>query len=411
MMAKVHYRHNFPGPMQRKSAEYSSSYEGPPLPQVCDAGAVFAEFWGISREQIGSLLQSGSDDMASETGAVPERWHRSWNVRTFVKEFIIPHTKGTGMGYSVLCNRGGPKRVNLMVSHSWEENTEEFLQDLYDHMTSDEIAFVCFLALYQAEDGKGPHIIEQLGTMKIEDGPFYRILCSLSDGFWSACDATLRGGHSFPSFLAEAVVVLARLPIGLANFCVGQLLCAHLACHAVSTCTSDYLFSRHFRSFLSHGRILVIPNESLKANGQGLYSRMWCVCEIAAASHLQVPVFFSRRTVRAHLCAAGSWSSKEARCGNPALPENRDERMIRESVENHWHFKAKARIYFWKCKGDVWRYIDHFLKKQSRVERLANLGTSQAEKRCNRFREKLIAMFARMTVKSSDGQPRHEVGA
>eukprot|EP00931_Biecheleriopsis_adriatica_P088004 TRINITY_DN62403_c0_g1_i1.p1 TRINITY_DN62403_c0_g1~~TRINITY_DN62403_c0_g1_i1.p1 ORF type:complete len:520 (+),score=108.73 TRINITY_DN62403_c0_g1_i1:36-1595(+) len=80
------------------------------------------------------------------------------------------------------------------------------------------------------------------------------------------------------------------------------------------------------------GRMLVVPNEELKENGQGLYSRMWCDWEIFFAKCVDIPVEFTHRKSKEHLFGRNNNGSCEARCGNPALPMNEDERRIREAI-------------------------------------------------------------------------------
>jgi len=83
------------------------------------------------------------------------------------------------------------------------------------------------------------------------------------------------------------------------------------------------------------GRMLVVANEELKENGQGLYSRMWCVWEVFFARNLSMPVEFTHRNSLEHLFGAGgaAASAKTARCGNPAMLMNDDEKRIREAIE------------------------------------------------------------------------------
>jgi len=84
------------------------------------------------------------------------------------------------------------------------------------------------------------------------------------------------------------------------------------------------------------GRMLVVPNEELKVNGQGLYSRMWCDWEVYFAKTMRLPIEFTHRNSAEYLFGEGgqATSCRDARCGNPALPMNKDEGMIREQIES-----------------------------------------------------------------------------
>merc|ERR1712039_626834 len=82
------------------------------------------------------------------------------------------------------------------------------------------------------------------------------------------------------------------------------------------------------------GRMLVVPNEELRECGQGLYSRMWCVWEVFVARSMKVTIEMTDRNTPEHLFGTDSAQScKAARCGNPNLPMNDDERRIREAIE------------------------------------------------------------------------------
>jgi len=82
-------------------------------------------------------------------------------------------------------------------------------------------------------------------------------------------------------------------------------------------------------------RLLVVPNEELLKNGQGLYSRLWCDWEIRVAVGEGLPINITSRNKKDYLLGE-SVSSRHARCGNPSLPINDDEKNIREAIEqNH----------------------------------------------------------------------------
>lgn len=221
-------------------------------PQLTPGGmAVEAPRWGISKAQLQELLQECREDAA---------WDATDNVRAFVQKFVEPRTAGTGMGLALLLNHQRPREVNLMVSHSWDENAQQFFEDVVRDMFDRDVAFICFLGLYQ---GTGQDIADQLGP-EILTSPFAQVIKK----------------------------------------------CAH-----------------------GRGRMLVVPNEELRRNGQGLYSRMWCDLEIFFALQVGCFIQFAQGTTQHHLCGAEGFSSRHARCGNPASPMNADERRIRDVIE------------------------------------------------------------------------------
>lgn len=80
-------------------------------------------------------------------------------------------------------------------------------------------------------------------------------------------------------------------------------------------------------------RMLVIPNEALRKNGQGLYSRLWCDWEIKVAADAGIPIHIPTRNTLEHLLGRQGGSSRHARCGDPLLPRNKDEVLIRKAIE------------------------------------------------------------------------------
>lgn len=156
------------------------------------------------------------------------------------------------MGLSLLLNADEPKEVNLMVSHSWDENAACFFEDIEKEARPHEVLFICFFALYQNEDGFGPTIALQLGS-DIHQGPFAEVINRLKPQGW-----------------------LARNTCGY--------------------------FGR------SRGRMLVVTNREC-----AVYSRLWCVWEAYVAAANLVPTHFTDPEL---LFDAGVKSSRHARCSN-----------------------------------------------------------------------------------------------
>lgn len=219
--------------------------------------AVFGNRWGITKDQLRTLARDCRSDVA---------WSDDDTIRDFVEKFVKPRTRGLGMGLSLMLNRDSPKRVNLMISHAWDENASCFFNDLEAHVHEDEVVFLCFLALYQCADGAGPSIGDQLGP-DIYAGPFCEVIESL------------RPTSTLGRWLGRA-----------------------------------------------SGRMLVLSNQQCP-----LYTRLWCVWEAYIASTRGVPTDYTRC---GRLFADASASSADARCGDPRLPMNEDERKIRQAIEN-----------------------------------------------------------------------------
>ncbi|CAE8603258.1 unnamed protein product, partial [Polarella glacialis] len=82
-------------------------------------------------------------------------------------------------------------------------------------------------------------------------------------------------------------------------------------------------------------RMMVVPNEELRWNAQGLYSRLWCDWEIKVAADSGLPIsVIEQRNTDCHLLGATTLSSRNARCGDPNRPMNKDERLIRDAIKN-----------------------------------------------------------------------------
>lgn len=91
-------------------------------------------------------------------------------------------------------------------------------------------------------------------------------------------------------------------------------------------------------------RLLVVPNEALRENGQGLYSRLWCIWEIKVAADAGLPIIIvPEKQSEEYLLGTSTISSKNARCGNPELPMNKDERLIRAAIDNLPPQSARSR--------------------------------------------------------------------
>lgn len=131
--------------------------------------AVSGRDWGITKAQLRELYRASK---------ASSQWDADHTIRDFVEKFVKPRTKGTGMGLALTLNAAQPQAVTLMVSHAWDENAGRFFDDLEAHVKEHEVVFLCFLALYQCEDGAGPSISQQLGS-DIHAGPFFEVIESL----------------------------------------------------------------------------------------------------------------------------------------------------------------------------------------------------------------------------------------
>eukprot|EP00440_Ansanella_granifera_P026968 gb/GFBE01029288.1/.p1 GENE.gb/GFBE01029288.1/~~gb/GFBE01029288.1/.p1 ORF type:complete len:640 (+),score=72.07 gb/GFBE01029288.1/:1-1920(+) len=327
-------------PYFRRADTVSRSKSLRAKPQRCGDEDVWPERWGLSKPQIRELLIKLRHDPT---------WDRQNSVYKMVADFVVPWTKGKGVGYALLVNQEAPEEVNVMVSHAWAENAEEFLATLLRSISSTDVVFVCALSLYQAEDDAGPSIAEQIGNAAT-DSPFRKVLAHInakrkSGGFlWRHGRRLLRGLPVFFAMCAILVfyypiIVFGCLPTLEGCYVIGPRFhtsrvftilrtigilasvdewvpcetsdpsltnCPWIAAVAgVLAATSWLVINKVLRIY--SGRLLVIPNHEMD-----IYSRLWCIYEIYTASSLKVPVELGRT-----LASAGKVSSRQAECSCP----------------------------------------------------------------------------------------------
>lgn len=333
--------------------EFGSRMSEQPMPQrIQRNGAwidVWPEHWGMTMRQIRELMDDCKEDVD---------WHQSNSVRDMVRNHILPRTAGKGVGYALKINHQSPLEVEVLVSHSWNENAEEFVETLERTVRPDEVLFVCAFAIYQNEDDAGPTVSEQIGA-SMNESPFGRVLKHIQGrgriaGWWWWPRRTL--------FILPGLCLLVALEI----FMVSQLVCGGVpgpsylyvleqdkgqicggwrsagsgTCFAtrwvvedlVSYCRPAFpltwcfaclagvvaIVLHLFQHRVYCGRMLAVPNYQ-----DNLYQRLWCVYEIFMASQLKVYVGLAQT-----LAPAGKCKARTARCSN-----SEDEARIRRAIE------------------------------------------------------------------------------
>ena len=77
--------------------------------------------------------------------------------------FIKPWTQGTGSCAALLLNPLMPRKAHAFITHSWSEDIEEFVEALNRHYPDGGTSlWICLFSMYQAEDGRGPSIADQI---------------------------------------------------------------------------------------------------------------------------------------------------------------------------------------------------------------------------------------------------------
>mmetsp|Transcript_45008 Transcript_45008/g.82241 ORF Transcript_45008/g.82241 Transcript_45008/m.82241 type:complete len:714 (+) Transcript_45008:24-2165(+) len=122
------------------------------------------ELWSLSLRQFCTLLQHCLD---SPTCASLQESRGCMTMYDLSSSFVIPWSARTGCGVSVLMNPDIVRPAQLMFSHAWGEDVHESLCAIKgfirrEDLSKDVTVWFCVFANYQAEDGHGPSIAEQL---------------------------------------------------------------------------------------------------------------------------------------------------------------------------------------------------------------------------------------------------------
>lgn len=290
----------------------------------------WSEHWGMTVTQVRALIETCRADAG---------WRRSNTMRDLVNGWVKPETEGTGLGYALLVNQKKPLQVNVMVSHSWNENAEEFVESLERTVWKDDVLFICAFSIFQNGDGSGPSIAEQLGSTA-EDSPFYRVLrhirmrnrsfdCRLSWLPWLKALPTLLltvalflfavpilFQNCIPSYDycycpnapkeaadvgRRAMRVYSTMPLHLSRAYRPIVMAASIVL-AIMPLAWLFMRSKHSRQ----GHLVAVPNRQ-----DDLYMRLWCVYEIFVATMLGVPV-----TLANTFAFAGTCTCQKATCSS-----------------------------------------------------------------------------------------------
>eukprot|EP00928_Gymnodinium_smaydae_P055626 TRINITY_DN39128_c0_g1_i1.p1 TRINITY_DN39128_c0_g1~~TRINITY_DN39128_c0_g1_i1.p1 ORF type:complete len:659 (-),score=22.91 TRINITY_DN39128_c0_g1_i1:230-2161(-) len=343
-------------------------------PQVLRSGdkqqEVWPEYWGITISQLRALLKECQDDPS---------WSSANSLRVVVERYVLPRTAGTGLGFALLINKECPKEVSVMISHSWSENMEEFVETLSRTVSKNEVMFICALSIFQNQDGSGPSIAEQIGSQP-EESPFYRVLWHLSTqghaagwrwlsrGYWK--EVPLMCFQLGVLAYALSMVTIGSIPMldEAATLDVNPVyadnpegrrpLIWHFGplprgSHAptlvslvffVLACLTRWVKQT---SFIYLGRMVAVPNRE-----EDLYSRLWCVYEIFVATDMGIYV-----ELASTLAKCGVSNCRNATCSWPA-----DELRIRRQIEDLGRERGR-------CAEDGFDMVDAVIRKTVRLAR------------------------------------------
>jgi len=284
--------------------------KGPAQPQLIfhkdgSTTSVEPHMWGITIDQFRELMRKVRQDKT-------HLWDPHYSVAELVKYYVGPWTAGTGMGYALLVNCAAPKEVNVMVSHAWLENAEEFFASLERSVSETDVMYICCLANYQHNDGYGPTVAQQLGE-SAEESPFRKVLEHIalrgkSAGWRWAYMPFLRGlpmgfltmaiaaifpplffQHCIPTFDKRCIKLTSAYSFDYYIYVFpitefGELwppwrFCLPLCIAALLLVLLSFLVASLFKPFTGH--MIAVP-----CRETDLYSRLWCVYEIFCSAEV-----------------------------------------------------------------------------------------------------------------------------
>jgi len=132
--------------------------------------------WGISLSQLKAFLRWCPEQLG---------WSPSMSVRSFVENIIKPNFKG---GQSVALSfqeSPHPLTIRWLVSHCWDEETEQFLLDVIflaeqQGCSPDEGIFICCFCLFQGDEDELFAQVGQ-GLSDIRLGCFAQVLAEVKE--------------------------------------------------------------------------------------------------------------------------------------------------------------------------------------------------------------------------------------
>eukprot|EP00931_Biecheleriopsis_adriatica_P015797 TRINITY_DN1186_c1_g2_i2.p1 TRINITY_DN1186_c1_g2~~TRINITY_DN1186_c1_g2_i2.p1 ORF type:complete len:474 (-),score=37.72 TRINITY_DN1186_c1_g2_i2:238-1593(-) len=199
-----------------------------------------------------------------------------------------------------------------MVSHSFKENAEEFLENVLRATSKGDVMYICALSNYQAEDGAGPSLDEQLGE-QLSCSPFFQVITYLAE---RAQEHKWRW-WCWKSLLA-LLPWLACAPVALvASLCESE---GMVSIFTLLGTVSGLFLHMHLQrnSRVCCYRLLVVPTWK-----QDIYQRLWCIFEIFVAVRQGLRV-----DTAPTMASAGHVQIADAGCSKVS-----DEQKIRREID------------------------------------------------------------------------------
>lgn len=318
-------------------------------PQRIDNRSIYAPHWGISRAQCQELLRLLRKD---------PNWDSRYTMEQLVTEYIVPKTRGSGLGYALWKNREKPKEANVVVTYAWSHNAENCLETILRSTYSTDVLFMSALALYQAQDSAGPGIEEQLGGCP-SVGPFHQTLSHIAEksAFGRCCWRQQSLIRALPPILLGLALALFWVPVAVwgcipsydFDQCVKRTQpdrgwtqdiawdwqsvyvdeVVGVLCMVLYSVAAGFLVIAAGLSlviqfcFPFNGRLIAVPNQEDKLCG-----RLWSIYFIHLAQKLKVPAFLAH-----NLASTGHACASQAKCEVPG-DQQKVLRLVEEDPEN-----------------------------------------------------------------------------
>ena len=121
--------------------------------------------WSLTLRQFSDVIEHCKVQPAYVETKKAKRFVSMYDINDL---FVKSWTRGTGCGLAqLMTGPSEPRPAQLMLSHAWGEDAEECLAATKKHfdengLDHDTPIWFCVFANYQAEDGAGPSIKQQL---------------------------------------------------------------------------------------------------------------------------------------------------------------------------------------------------------------------------------------------------------
>lgn len=297
-------------------------------------GGTRPQQWGLTRAQCKDLLCRLREEPT---------WDAGITMADLVDNYVVPWTRGSGLGFALLQNKDMPKEANVLVSHAWSANAEDTLEAILRSTSRHDVLFIAALSLRHGQDTIG----------ELEENPCRQVLNHLQKQCLKGnrCSRCRFCMSMLPAVLTTLALTIFYIPI-VAWGCIPNangkrcaaprtlvlagrpriqwewldryevwfseasvlqqvfLAQASLPVAVVCLFAAVVAWLTVWR-YIAVNRVLVVPCDECS-----VFSRLWCVHEVSVAKALRVPVDMAKSLAR-----TGRISSRRAVCQDPVATD------------------------------------------------------------------------------------------